>query len=83
VANLIVDGRARNIIPETRIYEFIIQYYSKIIDPATPLFKYTDKNIEIGGTALFNGDKTVGYFEGILDKSSWTHNLDKSENEKI
>lgn len=67
IANLIVDARLRNIIPETRIFDFAIQYCSKTIDPATPLFKFNEKGIEISGTALFNKDKMVGQID---DKQS-------------
>lgn len=60
VANLLVDARSRFTIPETRVFNFSILYHSKTIDPATPLFKYSNKSIETAGAALFSGDKMVG-----------------------
>lgn len=63
VNNLLMDARRRGAVPETRIYDFSIMYYSKTIDPITPLVRYTKKNIEIVGCALFNGDKMVGQLD--------------------
>ncbi len=59
-AELLRDARRRLSIPETRIYNFNILYYSKTIDPVTPLFRYDDKNFIASGSAVFNGDKMVG-----------------------
>ncbi len=59
-AELLRDARRRMAVPETRIYKFSTLYYSKTIDPVTPLFRYNDKEFEVSGSALFSGDKMVG-----------------------
>lgn len=60
VNDLLVNARQNSYIPETRIYDFSIMAYSKTIDPITPMLRYTEKEIETVGTALFWGDKMVG-----------------------
>lgn len=60
VASLLRDAQRRYIAPETRIFDFSIKYYSKTIDPVTPLLRYDKEKLEIIGSALFCGDKMVG-----------------------
>jgi spore germination protein len=54
------DARKRNAGPETRIWKFTTLVHSKTIDPVATLMKYSEKDIRISGSALFNGDKMVG-----------------------
>ncbi len=60
VNELLADARRRCKAPETRIYDFSVQNYSKTIDPVAPLLRYNKENIEVAGSALFSGDKLVG-----------------------
>lgn len=63
VNDLLVNARQNSYIPETRIYDFSVMEFSGTIDPITPVLRYSNKEIEIAGTALFKGDKLVGQID--------------------
>lgn len=47
-------------VPETRVFNFDIDYFSPGIDPMAPIIKLMPEEILVTGTALFRGDKMVG-----------------------
>lgn len=57
---LLQSARKNSYVPEARISHFTILSHSKTIDPTTPLIRYNKNEIQIAGSALFNGDKLVG-----------------------
>lgn len=58
--NLLESNMQSSNIPETRIFNFDIDYFSPGIDPMTPTIKLMPKEILVTGSALFHGDKMVG-----------------------
>ncbi len=60
MADLLRDAHRRAAAPETRIYRMSILYHSGTIDPVLPYIRYDDKDIEIIGSAIMDGDKMVG-----------------------
>lgn len=60
VTQLVDDARKRTATPETRIFKFVTLTHVETIDPIATYMGYTDKQIQIKGTALFNGEKMVG-----------------------
>lgn len=46
--------------PETRVYNFNIDYFAPGIDPVAPTIKLLEKDILVTGSAVFSGDKMVG-----------------------
>lgn len=79
VNDLLVSARMNSYAPETRIYDYSIEVYSRTIDPIAPLIKYNEQEIEMAGAALFNGDKLVGEIDtaktGILHALMGTNRL--------
>ncbi len=47
-------------IPDTRIYNFDIDYYAPGIDPIVPMIRLREKSVVLIGCALFTDDKMVG-----------------------
>lgn len=60
LAQLLKNSADKSYIPDTRIFNFDIDYYAKGIDPVTPLIKLKPNEIEVKGSALFSEDKMVG-----------------------
>lgn len=60
VNQLIKAAVEHSYIPNTRIYDFHIDYFTPGKDPVAPLLKLRRDGIEAMGSALFSGDKMVG-----------------------
>lgn len=60
INQLLVNNVNTSYIPETRIYDFNIQYLAPGLDPITPMIKLESNGIRILGSALFEADKMVG-----------------------
>lgn len=59
--NQLLESNIRSsYIPETRLYNFDIEYYSKGVDPMVPMIKAEEMGISVVGSALFSEDKMVG-----------------------
>lgn len=59
--NQLLEGSAKSsYVPQTKVYDFDINYYIPGLDPITPIIKLTPDDIQIVGTALFDGDRMVG-----------------------
>jgi spore germination protein len=50
----------RSTIPNTKVFDFDIDFFAPGLDPITPLIKLGTTDVEITGCALFSGDKMVG-----------------------
>lgn len=65
--NQLLEGNIRNnYIPETRVYDFDINYFIDGIDPVTPIIRSTENGITVIGTALYKGDKMVGTLDARM-----------------
>ncbi|MCX8132236.1 MAG: Ger(x)C family spore germination protein [Clostridia bacterium] len=60
INDLLENTRQNSFIPETRVYDFLICQNAKTTDPVTPLFRYSKKEVQAAGSALFSGDRMVG-----------------------
>jgi len=58
--SLIESGVESSYIPETRISNYDISYFSGAIDPILPMIKLGPEQVEVTGSALFHKDKMVG-----------------------
>lgn len=47
-------------IPNTKVFDFDINFFAPGLDPVTPMIKFKKDYIEITGSALFSEDKMVG-----------------------
>jgi spore germination protein len=74
---LLENNRRDAYIPETRIYNFDIDYFAEGIDPLTPRIRLTKDAIEVTGSALFDGDKMVGEID-----PAWTGLIMAMKNKK-
>lgn len=63
VNELLQDARRRSNVPETRVYNFSTLYYSRTIDPVTPMLRYDKECIEVAGSAVFSTDRMVGQLD--------------------
>lgn len=57
---LLEDNEQLSNIPNTKVFDFDINYFAPGLDPVTPLIKLQEEYIEIIGCALFSEDKMVG-----------------------
>jgi len=62
INELLKNGIKSGAVPECRIYDYDIKYYTPGIDPMLPIIKISSegKEIEVSGSALFSKDKMVG-----------------------
>jgi len=62
INEVLKNGIKGGSVPECRIYNYDINYFTLGIDPMLPIIKISSegKEIEVTGTALFEGDKMVG-----------------------
>lgn len=59
--NQLLEGEEKSsYIPNTKVYDFDINYFIPGLDPITPIIKLTPNDIQIVGTALFHDDRMVG-----------------------
>lgn len=59
--NQLLEGTSKvSYIPQTKVYDFDINYYIPGLDPITPIIRLTPEDIQVVGTALFDGDRMVG-----------------------
>lgn len=60
INQLLEGGTKSSYVPHTKVYDFDINYYVPGLDPITPIIKLMPNDVQIVGTALFDGDKMVG-----------------------
>ena len=67
-------------IPNTKIFDFDINFFAPGLDPIVPMIKIDKELIKITGSALFSGDKMTGTLEneettlllGMMDQLKYT-----------
>lgn len=67
-------------IPNTKIFDFDINFFAPGLDPIVPMVKIDNEQIKITGCALFSGDKMTGNLEnketnvllGLMDQLKYT-----------
>lgn len=67
-------------IPNTKVFDFDINFFAPGLDPIVPMLKFENDNIKITGCALFSGDKMTGKLEskqtniliGLMDQLTHT-----------
>ena len=67
-------------IPNTKIFDFDINFFAPGLDPIVPMIKLDNEQIKITGCALFSGDKMTGKLEnkqtnillGLMDQLKYT-----------
>jgi len=60
VSQILESVSRSSYVPETRVYDFDINYFAPGIDPMVPLLRLTEDDIMVIGSALFKGDKMTG-----------------------
>ena len=67
-------------IPNTKVFDFDINFFAPGLDPIVPMIKVDNELIKITGCALFSGDKMTGKLEnketnvllGLMDQLKYT-----------
>jgi spore germination protein len=66
-------------IPNTKVFDFDINFFAPGLDPIVPMIKIDNEQIKITGCALFSGDKMTGKLEdsqvnillGLMDQQKY------------
>jgi spore germination protein len=67
-------------IPNTKVFDFDINFFAPGLDPIVPMIKIDNEQIKITGCALFSGDKMAGKLEdsqvnillGLMDQQKYS-----------
>lgn len=67
-------------IPNTKVFDFDINFFAPGLDPVAPMIKLKENSVEITGSALFSDDKMVGrlsqthtlFLIGLMDQAKKT-----------
>lgn len=80
---LLENNSKRSIIPNTKVFDFDIDFFAPGLDPITPLIQLGTADVAIRGCALFSEDKMVGKLDNnqtimLLGMMGETKNTDFS-----
>lgn len=76
---LLEDNVEISNIPNTKVFDFDINFFAPGLDPIVPMIKLENEQIKITGCALFSGDKMTGKIEdkqtnillGLMDQLTY------------